>query len=198
MSVFVGHGGRCPRRRGLGHELPQGSDTGPDNDTAREAAGRGRRARCDSLPQPAPGVHPAHLSPTRQVGLGSCPPTQGQRHKRSHSLRARLGQGARRGQPPSAAPGGLWNSAQRTCDHRALPQETGRLNARLPCRPGQWPSRSGLGAQAAGERPSAGQQPGAIRPIKTSMGESAYGHWCLSRDSMEGQAMAPRCTHRCS
>jgi hypothetical protein len=38
------------------------------------------------LPTSASEVHPWHLSPSRQVGLGSCPPPQG------HTLKTRLSQ----------------------------------------------------------------------------------------------------------
>ena len=42
--------------------------------TRQRAEGRGRQAKHDSA---APGVHPSHLSPLRQVGLGSCAPAIG-------------------------------------------------------------------------------------------------------------------------
>lgn len=46
--------------------------TQPEKQGAEDA-----RPSMTQLPQPVPRVHPLHLSPSRQVGLGSCPPATG-------------------------------------------------------------------------------------------------------------------------
>lgn len=72
----------------------------------KPSVGRGHQAKHDSAAPDSPGVHPSHLSPSRQVGLGSCPPATGSEARpQNHTLRTRLSQGPRRGRSPTQPPG---------------------------------------------------------------------------------------------
>lgn len=110
-------------------------------------------------------------------------PPPGQRHKTQPHPEGQTWPGSQKGSATRCSPRGPRELSPADSDHRALPQE-----------PGQWPSRPGLGAQAAGESPSPGQQPGAIRPVTTSrvrVFAAAAGPRCLSGDRMEARVSLP-------
>lgn len=152
----------CPK--GLTHTQMV---TQPEKQWAEDA-----RLSMTQLPQPVSGVHPLHLSPSRQVGLGSCLPCHRVRdpgcQPQSHTLRARLGQGPRRGQPPNAASKGPGNSVQQSSDHGVLPREPAQLELRPPL--------SGLGLRERDRAPvingNSGQQ------IKTPLVGVSMGAGC--------------------
>ena len=90
----------------------------------KPSVGRGHQAKHDSAAPDSPGVHPSHLSPSRQVGLGSCPPATGSEARpQNHTLRTRLSQGPRRGRSPTQPPGAKGTQYQPSS------------NPGLPCRP---------------------------------------------------------------
>lgn len=162
---------------------------------------RGPQAKHDSAALISPWGSPLAFVTSKAGGSGQLSPCHKIRdpvcQSQSHTLRARLGQGPRRGWPPHAAPRGQGNSAQQRSDHKCCPRKQAQLELRPP-----------LKAQDSGQ---AGQPLGLRREPQSCTTEASRSrpHWMrvfmaacslvpFAVTSWETRAVALGRTLRCS
>lgn len=120
--------------------------------------GRGHQAKHESAAPASPWGSPLTFVPIKAGWSGQLSLCHGVRdpgcQPQSHTLRARVSHGPRRGQPPR----GQGNSAWERSDQTVLSQDTSSAQTQAsPAGLGPWPSQAGLGSQGAGGIPRLGE-----------------------------------------